>query len=40
MRDLRADWRRWSRAERLSALVFLLGATLTPVLLPLAGAAP
>jgi hypothetical protein len=33
MRDLRADWIKWTRTEKLSALSFLFGLTaLLPIL--------
>jgi hypothetical protein len=34
MKDLEADWRRWTRAERIVAVFIALGmTTLTPALL-------
>jgi hypothetical protein len=38
MRDLRADWRRWTRGERVAAVFIAIGMTsLTPALLLLGG---
>jgi hypothetical protein len=37
MRDLRADWRRWTRSERVTAVFFAIGTSLTPALLLLGG---
>jgi hypothetical protein len=33
MHDLISDWLRWSRTERVTALLFLAGALVVPLLL-------
>ena len=41
MRDLRADWKRWSRAERVLASLPLAAATMIlPAALPFLSASP
>ena len=41
MKDLRADWRKWTRSERLSAVVLALGLSgITPSLLLFGQAQP
>jgi hypothetical protein len=40
MRDLKADWRRWTRGERCTAIVLLLGGSFLSAVLTVTGAAP
>ena len=40
MRDLKADWRRWTRVERFTAIALLLGGSFLSALLTVSGGAP
>jgi competence protein ComGF len=41
MRDLRADWRRWSRIERILAMLLVAAvATVVPAALPFLAVSP
>ena len=40
MRDLKADWRRWTRVERCTAIALLLGGTFLSAMLTVTGGAP
>jgi hypothetical protein len=40
MRDLKADWRRWTRVERFTAVALLLGGSFLSALLTATGSAP
>jgi hypothetical protein len=40
MRDLKADWRRWSPVERITAIALVFGGSFLSALLTVNGAVP
>jgi hypothetical protein len=40
MRDLKADWRRWTRVERFTAIALVLGGSFLSAVLTVTSAAP
>jgi hypothetical protein len=40
IRDLKADWRRWTAVERVTAIALVLGGSLLSAVLTVTGATP